>query len=156
MRGARKYDPAQAVPDDKVLVCQSETPCYEDHYLGKCGCNCEDCEKCDCDCVLLARLDRVGSDPEHPEWKADHRVRRFIRPMLMRDPQVENERKQREDEEWKKRCEGEPAEYTEPPPSSETQQTPAEGYDPGAQPGNGRTSQPKGTRKGGTPTTYKS
>ena len=31
-------------------------------------------------------------------WKADHRVRRFIRPVLMRDPQVQIEEKRREQE----------------------------------------------------------
>lgn len=73
-------------------------PCYRDHYAGKCGCDCEDCEACDCNCVLLARLerdDRLDDKYEYPVWKADHRVRRFIRPVLMRDPQVQIEEKKR-------------------------------------------------------------
>jgi hypothetical protein len=41
--------------------------------------------------VLLARLDESGDDPDHPAWTPDHRVRRFVRPVLMRDPQVEIE-----------------------------------------------------------------
>jgi hypothetical protein len=46
--------------------------------------------------VLLARLERP--DPAEPDWIADHRVRRFVRPVLMRDPQVEIEHKKREEE----------------------------------------------------------
>jgi hypothetical protein len=49
--------------------------------------------------VLLARLERP--DVEKPDWAADHSVRRFVRPVLMRDPQVEIERKRREDAEKK-------------------------------------------------------
>ncbi len=59
--------------------------CYEDHYAGKCGCACGECSSCDCKCILLARLYKT-KDPKTP-WRADHRVRRFIRPVLMRDPQ---------------------------------------------------------------------
>lgn len=65
--------------------------CYVDHYAGKCGCNCDDCSDCDCKCILLARLDREG---DTDRWLTDHSVRRFIRPVLMRDPQVELERSQ--------------------------------------------------------------
>ena len=73
-----------------------DDPCYRDHYAGKCGCDCEDCGACDCNCVLLARLDRVGGKHDYdPVWNTDHRVRRFIRPVLMRDPQVQIEEKQR-------------------------------------------------------------
>ena len=78
---------------DSDSNCKCANPvheCYKDHYDGKCGCTCGDCAECDCDCVLLARLDRSG-DPENPTWDVDHRVRRFIRPVLMRDPQVEIE-----------------------------------------------------------------
>jgi hypothetical protein len=75
------------------------TDCYEDHYEGKCSCECPDCTGGCCDCVLLARLERP--DPAQPEWTADHRVRRFVRPVLMRDPQVwiEQERKKKEEAE---------------------------------------------------------
>lgn len=76
--------PAQTMPDSACRCADPEQKCYEDHYAGKCQCDCKDC---DCDCVLLARLDRSG-DLEHPVWTADHRVRRFVRPVLMRDPQV--------------------------------------------------------------------
>lgn len=58
-------------------------PCYKDHYAGTCGCTCGECSGCDCKCILLAALQ---GDPTG-KWKADHKVRRFIRPVLMRDPQ---------------------------------------------------------------------
>jgi hypothetical protein len=79
--------------------------CYRDHYAGKCGCDCEDREACDCDCVLLARLERDDSKQEYPVWKANHRVRRFIRPVLMRDPQVEIEEQARKETESEKEAE---------------------------------------------------
>jgi len=84
-------DPTQALLDDMCKCVNPEHKCYVDHYAGKCGCNCEDGAECGCDCVLLARLERTGNDPEHPVWTVDHRVRRFVRPVLMRDPQVEIE-----------------------------------------------------------------
>lgn len=62
--------------------------CYKDHYDGKCGCHCDECSDCECKCILLARLDRIE---DTDEFSVDHRVRRFIRPVLMRDPQVEIE-----------------------------------------------------------------
>lgn len=58
--------------------------CHSAHYKGLCGCTCGECSECDCECILLARLYRTQSKP----WAADHRVRRFIRPMLMPDPQL--------------------------------------------------------------------
>jgi hypothetical protein len=66
-------------------------PCYEDHYEGLCKCHCGDCSDCDCKCVLLAVAEPV---PDEDEWKVDHSVRRFVRPVLMRDPQVAREKKQ--------------------------------------------------------------
>ncbi len=103
-------DVPQGVPDDACWCVNPEHPCYKDHYLGKCGCDCEDCANCDCDCVLLARLDRLDDNPEHPVWKADHRVRRFIRPMLMRDPQVHIEDEERRERyEQQAQVEQEPA-----------------------------------------------
>ena len=65
-----------------------EHPCYADHYDGKCGCEGgKDCECC-CDCVVLARLNKS----EQGAWEVTHKVRRFVRPVLMRDPQVEKEK----------------------------------------------------------------
>jgi hypothetical protein len=72
-------------------------PCYKPHYDGEC-CTCTSGGTADCcccgECVLLARLDEED-DEQHP-WKATHRVRRFIRPLLMRDPLVEAELKPKE------------------------------------------------------------
>jgi len=90
-----------------------DLPCYEAHYQGKCGCNCDECSDRECKCIVLARIDektemdkkleqaenqgdKNQADPANP-WKVDHSVRRFIRPVLMRDPQVEYEEKKRED-----------------------------------------------------------
>ncbi len=61
-------------------------PCYEEHYAGLCKCHCGDCSDCDCKCVLLARTKRVN---DTDDWDVDHSVRRFVRPVLMRDPQPE-------------------------------------------------------------------
>lgn len=87
--------------ENEVRVGQSECKCvrpyqeyfkcYDAHYDGKCGCNCDECSNSDCNCILLAKLTKSGE-----LWKVDHRVRRFIRPVLMRDPQVEFEEKQRQ------------------------------------------------------------
>jgi hypothetical protein len=70
--------------------------CYKNHYAGRCSCDCHDCTGGCCDCVLLARLERP--DPVTPDWIADHRVRRFVRPVLMRDPQVWYEQQKREED----------------------------------------------------------
>jgi hypothetical protein len=59
--------------------------CYKDHYNGICGCHCGDCSDCECKCVLLASAKRVG---DTDLWEVDHKIRRFVRPVLMRDPQV--------------------------------------------------------------------
>ena len=76
-------------PAHREADCRCADPtlaCYRDHYEGKCCCSCSDCSGCDCDCILLARLDKDDTS-EEPKWKADHCVRRFIRPVLMRDPE---------------------------------------------------------------------
>lgn len=77
-----------------------EHPCYRKHYEGVCNCiaGCDDCSDCDCQCVLLARLvsaTKGSGDDEKREWSVDHSVRRFIRPVLMRDPVVEGERREK-------------------------------------------------------------
>jgi hypothetical protein len=74
--------------DDHCLCVDPTLPCYQDHYAGICACCCDDCTggACNCDCVVLARLD-PGLEDGMP-WVADHSVRRFVRPVLMRDPQV--------------------------------------------------------------------
>jgi hypothetical protein len=87
-------DPAPAHKDDDCWCVDPTLDCYKAHYQGECGCQCGECIGGGCDCVLLARLDKPADviDP----WSVDHRVRRFIRPVLVRDPQVEKEYQQRQ------------------------------------------------------------
>lgn len=78
--------------DDKEPDCKCATDltCHQNHYAGICGCTCGECSGCDCKCILLARLEPDGAGKP---WRTDHSVRRFIRPVLMRDPKVEDETK---------------------------------------------------------------
>jgi hypothetical protein len=91
------------VPDAKLLnsdcrCANPESECYKDHYQGVCGCDCcgggSDCT-CDCACVLLALLTQDPQDARDPQrepsWSVDHRVRRFVRPVLIEDPVVRDE-----------------------------------------------------------------
>jgi hypothetical protein len=77
--------------------CADPCKCSKDHYAGKCTCAC-----CDPECVVLAVLSDLlrddgykGRDKEQlrqkaqatgQPWIANHSVRRFVRPVLMRDP----------------------------------------------------------------------
>lgn len=76
-------------PSEDPCLCNLRTgarSCYDDFYKGKCPCDC-----CDCEWIILAvaaRQDREGNS-----WTIDHSVRRFVRPVLMRDWLVEQERK---------------------------------------------------------------
>lgn len=81
---------------DYCMCADPNLPCHKGHYAGTCGCNCDECSDEDCKCILLAKLIKNNDDKENP-WRVDHRVRRFIRPVLMRDPQVEEEDKHRDD-----------------------------------------------------------
>ena len=64
-----------------------EDSCYKDHYAGVCGCTCEGGSSCDCDCVVLAKLNYKEGEQGNPSWSAEHKYRRFIRPPLILDPQ---------------------------------------------------------------------
>jgi hypothetical protein len=69
-------------PDSHACKCADpRSPCYKDHYAGICGCKCEDSN-----CVVLAKLIYDGAKKV---WNADHRFRRFIRPVLVSDPAVD-------------------------------------------------------------------
>jgi hypothetical protein len=64
--------------------------CYRAHYAGECaGCDCvgECGAECGCECVVLAKLDQTLSQGEE-RWDVSHKVRRFIRPVLIEDPQA--------------------------------------------------------------------
>jgi hypothetical protein len=78
--------PQEKRPDPQAAVdclCNWRTAtgaCYERYYNGECPCDC-----CDCDWIVLAKIWRT--DDQSP-WQVDHSVRRFVRPVLMRDPLV--------------------------------------------------------------------
>lgn len=102
-----------AVGAVKVNACRCVTPdqpnwaCYEKHYNGECGCDCGKCSGCDCQCIVLAVLNKPDK-PTDP-WKPNHSVRRFIRPVLMLDPQIEKDKQQSEAEESAQEAESDPA-----------------------------------------------
>jgi len=82
-------DEDQVKPDSFCKCVNPELACYKDHYDGTCGCKCGECSDCDGNCVVLARLYLEQKKGDNvPTWYADHRVRRFIRPVLIRDPVV--------------------------------------------------------------------
>lgn len=54
--------------------------CHKDHYDAKCKCACDSCEGGGCDCVVLALVGYDGT-----AWDVDYRVRRLIRPALIKD-----------------------------------------------------------------------
>ncbi len=88
---AMKIDEGRQQGEDHCLC--ADPTCHTTHYAGECGCTCGDGSDCGCECILLARLDKVEGEIK---WTVDHRVRRFIRSVLTRDPQVEEEDKHRD------------------------------------------------------------
>ena len=76
---------AGPVPLQNCWCANPCSACHKDHYAGKCSCDC-----CGADCIVLARLDRTDQTDSNElgTWEVNHSVRRFIRPVLMRDPQV--------------------------------------------------------------------
>jgi len=94
----QQWDAVGAVEQSDCLCVRPYKPvptCYDSHYDGDCGCNCGKCSGCDCQCIVLAKLNKP--DGENLPWKTDHSVRSFKRPVLMRDPQIERERKAAEE-----------------------------------------------------------
>lgn len=86
--GHSTADALEQLPADNEADClcnhrNQPGACYEKHYGGECPCDC-----CDCEWILLAMAERKGEG----QWTVDHSVRRFVRPVLMRDPIVERER----------------------------------------------------------------
>jgi hypothetical protein len=86
--GVRKVSLEGQADKDPCLCADPTLDCHANHYAGKCGCACDDGSNCDCQCILLAQLSK-NDNGEGPAWCVDHRVRRFIRPVLMRDPLVD-------------------------------------------------------------------
>jgi hypothetical protein len=82
--GCPQPDASAELEANECHCANPKLPCYERHYQGECGCHCDDCSDCECKCVLLARLDKTQN--ERQPLRAEHRVRRFIRPVLMHDP----------------------------------------------------------------------
>jgi hypothetical protein len=90
-RAAASRTPAESTAGqegaDGCWCADPASACYHDHYMGDCACEC-----CDCECVVLARIvgerEGDGKDGDIARWTPDHRVRRYVRPVLMRDPQV--------------------------------------------------------------------
>lgn len=81
--GASTSGAATAAGDNTPRAASSANePCHADHYKGVCNLCCG--ADCASDCVTLARLDRATDGA----WSVSHAVRRFIRPVLMPDPQV--------------------------------------------------------------------
>lgn len=81
-----RCEPEDSEHDSDCWCVDPELECYAKHYAGECDCECGDCSGGGCDCVLLAVLD--GPKGQLRDWTVDHRVRRFVRPVLMRDPVV--------------------------------------------------------------------
>jgi hypothetical protein len=76
-----------ALDPDEPCHCNKRTgvnACYGKFYRGECPCGC-----CECEWIILAVAKREG---DTDNWKVDHSVRRFVRPVLMRDWVVEQER----------------------------------------------------------------
>jgi hypothetical protein len=90
------YD--RAYQDNACQCADPNDPCYQDHYAGKCGCpGGEGCD-CSCSCVLLAQLTKSKTYKQDQSWTIDHRVRRFVRPVLMRDPLTVKKTADKQDE----------------------------------------------------------
>lgn len=77
--------PPEPRPDpNRPCLCNQRTgpgACYEKHYAGECPCEC-----CECEWIVLAKAHLNATSGE---WDVDHSVRRFVRPVLMRDPLAE-------------------------------------------------------------------
>jgi hypothetical protein len=96
--GACGHGGDDALLEEKCRCANPDSSSHKAHYLGNCssGCDCTEggscgcgCDGggCGCDCVVLARLDNEPKDNKD-NWTVTHKVRRFIRPVLIEDPQV--------------------------------------------------------------------
>ena len=81
-------NPAGQVPKERDCQCvDPNDDCYKLYYRGECGCNDDEAsEGCCCKCVVLAKIEYTKKEQDKEKtWSVNHRVRRFIRPVLMRD-----------------------------------------------------------------------
>jgi hypothetical protein len=82
--GGSAEPPEEPRPNAETgCLCNQRTgkgACHEKFYQGECPCDC-----CDCEWIVLAKISRATEDVA---WTVDHSVRRFVRPVLMRDPLV--------------------------------------------------------------------
>jgi hypothetical protein len=88
MEQATTEPPAPTEPHEHCACVDPDSECYRNHYAAICECCCES------EWILLAKVYK-GPDPEHPTqtaWFTEHSVRRFVRPVLMRDPRPELDR----------------------------------------------------------------
>jgi hypothetical protein len=67
-----------ASPSCCDFIASRDEACYADHYHGKCAC------ECNCPGIVLAKVTVDSAKPD--KQIVDHSVRRYIRPVLMRDP----------------------------------------------------------------------
>lgn len=81
---AADFDYASIRPDENKCICTDIPDCHVKHYDGECCCDCAT-KGCNCEWIVLAQVKMARYDRED-QWIADHRYRRFIRPVLMRDP----------------------------------------------------------------------
>ncbi len=83
-RAARTPNAAAAVPPatatEPPVYVDSSNPCYAGHYAGNCACGCNS------DWVVLGRFLKINQENASYPQDGDYSVRRFIRPVLMRDP----------------------------------------------------------------------
>ena len=79
---AAGQQPERRPAADTACLCNQRTAegsCYDKFYAGECpACG------CDCEWIILAVATRTAGGLE--SWTVDHSVRRFVRPVLMRDP----------------------------------------------------------------------
>lgn len=60
---------------------------YESYYAGECACDCAN------DCIVLAKIIAPKKPYKDGELPVDHSVRRYIRPVLMKDPLPPSDKK---------------------------------------------------------------
>ncbi len=75
---------AAPAPEPGCLCADPALPCLKAHYDGDCSC----CGCCSEWIILAALIRNTGEADPSKQWSVSHGVRRFIRPVLMRDPEA--------------------------------------------------------------------